>query len=415
MVEVPGLGLNIVRYNAGASSEIQVDGQAMVVGPQMYTDRSIETFWPNWQSNDPASKNWDWSVDRSQREMMWKARDRGVDTFELFSKSPVWWMCQNRNPAGADDGWQDNLLPNEHNQFAVYLASVVKYTRDNWGVAFGSVSPFNGPTDYWSGTNGTQEGCHFEPKTQASVINELRKELDSRGLEQTVIAASDESTYDQGVKSWQALKNEGVADKVGKINVHGYSYGTGPRDVLNAEAAAAGRRVWMSEYSKDDFDGMDLVSNIILDLRWLRPTAWLYWQVFDGGGWGLIQADTDIAAVESPSQTYYTLAQFTRHIRPGMRMLDSGCDYAVAAYDARNSRLVIVAANWGEARSLDFDLSRFSKPSTEGHVVSRWSTGLGTGDRYEAHLEDTKIQGKRFWSWFGANMTQTFEIWDVVL
>ena len=33
---------------------------------------------------------------------------------------------------------------------------------------------------------------------------------------------------------------------------------------------------------------MSLASNLNLDLRWLHPTAWVYWQVLDGGGWGLV-------------------------------------------------------------------------------------------------------------------------------
>ena len=34
---------------------------------------------------------------------------------------------------------------------------------------------------------------------------------------------------------------------------------------------------------------MSLASNLNLDMRWLHPTAWVYWQVLDDtGGWGLV-------------------------------------------------------------------------------------------------------------------------------
>ena len=37
---------------------------------------------------------------------------------------------------------------------------------------------------------------------------------------------------------------------------------------------------------------MSLASNLNLDMRWLHPTAWVYWQVLDGGGWGLVSIVT---------------------------------------------------------------------------------------------------------------------------
>ncbi|MBB5801093.1 hypothetical protein F4560_000861 [Saccharothrix ecbatanensis] len=58
---------------------------------------------------------------------------------------------------------------------------------------------------------------------------------------------------------------------------------------------------------------------------------------------------------------FYVVAQFTRHIRPGMRILDTGSELAVAAYDSAARRLVIVAANPGAAQRLTFDLSRFGQ------------------------------------------------------
>ena len=34
---------------------------------------------------------------------------------------------------------------------------------------------------------------------------------------------------------------------------------------------------------------MSLASNLNLDMHWLHPTAWVYWQVLDDvGGWGLV-------------------------------------------------------------------------------------------------------------------------------
>ena len=69
-----------------------------------YCDRAMDAYWEDWGSSDPTSSSWDWSVDMYQRQMLQLASQRGVQRFEMFSNSPVWWMCINHNPGGADNG-----------------------------------------------------------------------------------------------------------------------------------------------------------------------------------------------------------------------------------------------------------------------------------------------------------------------
>lgn len=178
--------------------------------------------------------------------------------------------------------------------------------------------------------------------------------------------------------------------------------------------SGAGKALWNSEYGENDATGSNLISNLMLDLIWLHPTAWVYWQALDGGGWGLIDGDNDKLTVGQPSQKYFVLAQFTRHIRPGMTILDGGSDYTVAAYDSSRQVLVIVAVNRGSAGYLNFDLSKFSQPSSSGTLVPRWSTQTGSGEQYGYH-EDTKVSGTKFWSYFDTGAIQTFEVPNVKL
>ena len=121
---IPGLGLNIARYNAGASSYNSIDGQSMVESPKIIPSRLVDGYWIDWDSNDTASSSWSWSVDANQRNMLQLARDNGANTFELFSNSPMWWMCYNHNPSGSNDGSSDNLQTWNHAQHALYLASI---------------------------------------------------------------------------------------------------------------------------------------------------------------------------------------------------------------------------------------------------------------------------------------------------
>jgi galactan endo-1,6-beta-galactosidase len=320
-----------------------------------------------------------------------------------------------RNPSGSNDGSSDNLLSQYYQQHAVYLATIAKYASDNWSVRFKSVEPFNEPiSTWWNGKTGTQEGCHFGTSTQATVVKYLRTELNNRGLSSAIVSASDENTYDEATSTFNALSSAGAAGNIGRINTHGYQYGGGRRDTLYSTAQAAGKALWNSEYGESDATGAQLASNLILDLRWLHPTAWVYWQAIDGGGWGLVDGDNDSKTVGAVSQKYFVLAQFTRHIRPGMRILDGGSDNTVAAYDAASKKLVIVAVNWGSAQYLNFDLSRFKTPGTNGALVPRWSTQIGSGDQY-VNKNDTYLSGTKFWSYFNTNQTQTFEVSNVVM
>ncbi|KAH7146107.1 hypothetical protein EDB81DRAFT_484957 [Dactylonectria macrodidyma] len=228
-----------------------------------------------------------------------------------------------------------------------------------------------------------------------------------------IIAASDESYYDQAVSTLNGLGDVALGN-VARINVHGYQYGSGRRDQVYSLASGRGKRVWNSEYGESDATGQRLVSNLMLDFRWLRPTAWVYWQVLDGGGWGLIDANNDDGSVGAANQKYFVLAQFTRHIREGMRILDGGADNVVAAYDSGAKKLVIVAVNWGDAQYLNFELSKFTQPSSNGAAVTRWHTQIGTGDQYVKY-SDTTMSGTKFWSWFETNSVQTFEVNNVVI
>ena len=49
---VPGLGLNIVRYNAGATSSKPAGGSTMVRSPHVKDSRLVEAFWLTWEGDE---------------------------------------------------------------------------------------------------------------------------------------------------------------------------------------------------------------------------------------------------------------------------------------------------------------------------------------------------------------------------
>ncbi|SNX61223.1 galactan endo-1,6-beta-galactosidase [Streptomyces sp. TLI_55] len=412
---LPGLGLNIARYNLGACSGNTVSGSSMVASPNIPAFKQIEGYWQDWNNEDPTSSAWDWTADATQRAMLTKAVARGATT-ELFANSPMWWMCLNHNPSGASDGG-NNLQSWNYRQHASHLASVALHAKNNWGVNFATVDAFNEPSSSWWTATGTQEGCHMDATVQAAVLPYLRSELNSRGLTGVKISASDETSYDLARTTWNSFSST-TKGYVDQVNVHGYQGSGGRRDLLYTDVVTtAGKKLWNSETGDSDGTGYNLAFNLLYDFRWLHPTAWVYWQVMDpSAGWGVIKYDASTLQPGAIETKYYVLAQFSRHIRPGMRILDTGVSYATAAYDATAKRLVIVALNTStSAQTLTFDLSRFTTVTGgSGGLVPRWNTVTTGGDKY-ASYSNTFLSGKTVAVPFAAKAVQTIQIDGVTI
>ena len=404
---VPGLAMNIARYNVGACSSNSYMG-ASLYGPNLTETTKMDAYWTNWASSDPGSSSWGWLRDPSQRALLLNAQARGANKFELFANSPVWWMCYNHDPAGSTNGTSDNLQSWNYDQFAVYLATVAKFAQTNWGVTFTSVEAFNEPSAGWWKFDGSQEGCHFDVGTQESVLSYLRTELNNRGLNSMLIAASDENTVAIASNTWNSFDST-TRGYVNRINAHGYGYETEvvQRSTLYDQAHSAGKDLWMSEYGEGDVDGSRMVENIGLDFAYLHPTAWIYWQP----NWGPLNCTLPNLPTTINTK-WWALAQYTRHVRPGMQILDSGNANVVSAYDLAHNKLVLVCGNLTPAQSVTFMLTNFT---TVNGPITRWQTQmLGGSDRYTEYTNDTFVNNKQFTSSFTTNTVQTFEVQNVM-
>lgn len=165
--QVPGLGMNIVRYCAGASGTNVVEGRRMVrQNEQLDGFKQIEGFQRDWYSADPYSASFDWTADANQRAVLQLAKARGADTFELFANSPQWWMLKNDDPTGAADG-SCNLQDGNFGRHAAYLATVARYAHDHWGIDFASVQPMNEPGMGW-GRRASAGGRRAAPTPRSS-------------------------------------------------------------------------------------------------------------------------------------------------------------------------------------------------------------------------------------------------------
>lgn len=416
----PGLGLNVVRYNVGACTYNTIGSPpvGMTLSPNIPRYKQIEGYWLDWYSSDPASSSWNWNADVLQRAMLGKARDRGANVFEMWSDSPLWWMCADHNPCGAADGG-NNLQSWNYQQHAVYLATVAKYAQENWGITVNSVEPVNEPSARWWTAGGTQEGCHVDLGVQQQLVAYLRAELDKRGLTATLVSASDENSYTVAASTWNAF-SPAARDKVGRVNVHGYEYGNtgGPRTSLFTTVSAGSKPLWQSEYGEGYDHGLYLAYNLSLDLRYLHPSAWCYWQPVDSSTWGLIKSaypdpTRAVGTLGPVANKYFVLAQYTRHIRPSMAIIDSGDQATVAAYDPSRRRLALVTVCGDTPQRVTYDLTRFT---LVGGGVRSWITDAdpaGNIGRQYLPVADLTLEGKKLAVALPAHAIQTTEVDNV--
>lgn len=362
-----GLGFTIARFNIGG-------GNAPEVAPYLRVGAAVPGYWRrpagaqgvDWWRPD-RDDMWDWDADPRQR--WWldavKARVR-YPLFEAFSNSPPWFMTVSGRVSGAVKATDDNLRAGQEAAFAHYLARTVETLQRRHAITFRTLSPVNEPnTDYWHAAN-TQEGAHWSPARQAAMVDATAQALKDQGLT-TSVAAMDETASHLFLQDWAAYPAKTRA-RIGQLNVHSYGalYQTGVRDA----ARAAGIRLWMSEddspdkSAPEDFEDMRsalaLADHIVGDLRHLEPSAWVFWQAVEtlsghdgkpGSNWGLIKMDLR-AADDAPhpvfvTAKYWAMANFSRFIRPDMRLLIPDDEDTVGARSRDGRDLVFVHVNAG--------------------------------------------------------------------
>ena len=423
---VPGLGLNIARYNVGGGGKGDViDGATEKLPANFPWFRDIDGFWINWFNLDPTSASWDWTRDANQRKMMLAARDRGA-TVEFFANGPMWWMTSEKSSAGGQLQWWNRR------DFARYLATTIKVAIDKWKVNVYSVEPFNEPSAGWWNYPKDQEGCNISWAVQTEILGYLREELNARGLSAVKITASDENAMSQAKANYdyqktQTVKVNGVRTNatrlIGKVNVHSYNGLDAWRDNATRMALRTSigtTRAWCSEFGDPDGGGMALAQTITEDINYLRPSAWVYWQVVEPySGWGLVNADyAEASKQNSPDRAkptwiytkYYTFAQFTRFLRPGYKIIGSNDHNTVVGYNAAQHRLVLITVNYGNAQKIAYDLRTLTKVGTTGTV-----TVTNTAGPKQLSASPLTLTGGQFTISAEANSVYSVVINDVTL
>lgn len=355
-----GLGYNCFRYNIGGGDQ------------PGHTHLSEARAVPGFKKNETAQ--YDWTADQYQRNILLGIAARGKNLiFEAFSNSPPWWMtisgCASGNTNGAD-----NLKPAYFTAFADYLATVVKHYKEDWGITFRTVEPFNEPSSgYWK-INGGQEGCGFKSQ-QSRMIKELGKQLVLKDLlPDTKVSAADETSLAHTISTYKSYDDSAFLF-LSQINSHSYG-GWQSRKAVDSLAKVHKKISWQSEsgpLGKSESDKSDItmwMSHVIIqDLRVMKANAWLDWQVCDPvANWMSIELNHSKESFKY-TKRFYMHAAFSRFIRPGSQIISSSDTNSVAALVPGTGSLVVVLRNNANAdNKYTIDLSKFEKTGGNAQV-----------------------------------------------
>lgn len=271
-----GLNLNIMRYNIGGGDN-----------PCHKHIKRSDSAVPGWLFYDKESGKYEWQydADKNQLSVLKSAyKAAGDDAWvEVFSNSPPYFMTESGCSSGSENGSDTNLKDSCYEAFASYLAEVSAYIENNLKIKIKSVSPMNEPdTDYWKMNSEKQEGCHIDPgEKQSKLILETRKAFDKNGLSHVLLAASDETSTERQINSYNLYTSE-AKRAIGRISTH--TYITDKIEELGSLCKKEGFNLWMSEVdgsgSVDEKAG-DMSSalwyakKIISDINALSPSAWV--------------------------------------------------------------------------------------------------------------------------------------------
>lgn len=377
-----GIGLSIWRFYFAAGTTEQGEKSG------------IPSQWRRGESFLSPEGTWDWSKYEGQRWFLKAAQKRGVPKFLAFTIAPPVQFAKNGKGFGTKGVSNFNILPGKDKDYAAYLANVLEHFKNNEGLEFDYLSPFNEPQ--WDWERGSQEGTPAKNEELFSFVKYISEELSQRKLK-TLIVPGEAAQIDYLYKT--AGKNDGRDNQMESffapaspfylgnlpnvapiISSHSYftvwplSLQIEMRKALAEKMSVVNPKIgyWQSEYcilEKNDEIGQgskrDLgmptalfVSRIIHnDLTICNARSWQWWTAITESDYkdGLVYLDSGIP--EKPgemgdnleslkfngtardSKLMWALGNYSRFVRPGMQRIKVG----LTGDNAINENLMVSA------------------------------------------------------------------------
>ena len=287
------------------------------------------------------------------------AKERGVNKFLAFLNSPPVYFTQNGLATNTGRDGTLNLKAEHYEDFARFLANVIKGVEKKDGIKFDYLSPFNEPDGHWNWIGPKQEGTPATKKEIARAVRLISKEFVKEGIHTgiTICEASDYrcmfathmTDHERGYEIQSFFCPDSVDTYLGDTPnvlplISGHSYWTTTplnmlRDYrlrLRNTLDTYGVDFWQSETCIMGNDeeiggghGFDRTMKTALyvariihhDIVYAGARSWQWWRAI-GGDYkdGLIREYTDPDLQDGrveDSKLMWILGNYSRFIRPG--------------------------------------------------------------------------------------------------
>ena len=356
-----GLGLEIARVPMPVGDD-PTHAHMWAYGNQGL--RSPESF-----ETEDGQYNWS-----GHEDILWHiqgAAQRGVRMWAYWHSMP-YWMTVSGCTAGHSDGTQNNLQAGKEPRFAQHMCDVIEHFRDSWNVDFEFIGAINEPDENWWVENGNQPGCHISSAQAVTIHQALKAEMVSRGLTTKFVAPdSFSSAVDHNLTYLDTLLASSIGPDIAALACHQYYVTDDGMAQWYWRSVNYDRSLWMSEWGdwtnlgsdndEQQIQAMNYANHIQQALKDLNATAWIIWEP--------ALMINELSSDFTLRKSYWTVAQFSRFVRPGMRLLDTidtnaNCSTTVwidTQDDPSGQKLAFVTVNNGNrAAVVNYDMSAFN-------------------------------------------------------
>lgn len=368
-----GMALTNWRVNVGAGS---------------YENREAKEVNNSWNRTECfllPDGTYDFSKQAGQQWFMKAAKERGVNNFLFFTNSAPYFMTRSGATVSTDRNYI-NLQEDKFDDFARFLVNCTKHFR-GLGYDVNYISPINEPNVEWH-TNAFQEGSFATKSDIYRLVAELDKVIEEEQVETKILIPElGELKYLFEVDSAANMPDDiihsmfykngeysvlGFKNLFNCVAAHDYWTAYPPKllvdirtDLRKAlEQNGHQTKFWASEYCileknkeitmepspiKSINLGLYVARIIHSDLVLANASAWQWWTALSMGEDVPIQLlpmkDSSTESIKydgiiSPTKMFWTTANYSFFIRPGMKRIDVKPTHIVSDLEAATSLMV---------------------------------------------------------------------------
>lgn len=368
-----GMALTNWRVNVGAGS---------------YENREAKEVNNSWNRTECfllPDGTYDFSKQAGQQWFMKAAKERGVNNFLFFTNSAPYFMTRSGATVSTDRNYI-NLQEDKFDDFARFLVNCTKHFR-GLGYDVNYISPINEPNVEWH-TNAFQEGSFATKSDIYRLVAELDKVIEEEQVETKILIPElGELKYLFEVDSAANMPDDiihsmfykngeysvlGFKNLFNCVAAHDYWTAYPPKllvdirtDLRKAlEQNGHQTKFWASEYCileknkeitmepspiKSINLGLYVARIIHSDLALANASAWQWWTALSLGEDVPIQLlpmkDSSTESIKydgiiSPTKMFWTTANYSFFIRPGMKRIDVKPTHIVSDLEAATSLMV---------------------------------------------------------------------------